>query len=236
MAGSPKISFEGEEQNDLESPSAGSEMSDLDSCRETTMKDRFWQKVKIEKENECWLWLAAKTAKGYGYFWVDSERKSVNAHRVSWEIKNGPVPEGMLVCHNCDTPACVNPEHLFLGTAKDNMDDMVSKDRTKSSLTRAQREDIRTAYKTGAYTQAQLAEEHNVARTTIGHVVNFKVFSDEQYEAAQQPSCAGSVGDTGSVDRDDDFNVVVYPPLDKGSEKLDKDEDKKSDVPWLYGS
>lgn len=92
-----------------------------------TLEERFWTKVDKNGPNGCWLWVANKV-RGYGRVWC-SERNMLLSHRVSWELHNGTIPEGMEVCHSCDNPPCCNPDHLFLGTHKSNMLDMVSKKR-----------------------------------------------------------------------------------------------------------
>lgn len=86
---------------------------------------RFWDNV--QKSPGCWLWTAAKRHKGYGAFNVRGE--NFKAHRLAWELTYGPIPKGMHVCHRCDTPSCVNPTHLFLGTNQDNVADMFQKGR-----------------------------------------------------------------------------------------------------------
>ncbi len=86
---------------------------------------RFWQKV--QKGDGCWEWQGSRNKLGYG---ITSLRgRAIRAHRVSWEIVNGPIPDGLLVCHRCDNPACVRPDHLFLGTQIDNLRDMRTKGR-----------------------------------------------------------------------------------------------------------
>jgi hypothetical protein len=89
-----------------------------------------------ENEAGCHIWTGHVTRRGYGLL-IDGQRSTKvvkrPAHRVSWELHNGPIPDGMSVLHKCDVPACVNPEHLFLGTQADNMRDMDAKGRRKNS-------------------------------------------------------------------------------------------------------
>lgn len=86
---------------------------------------RFWSKV--DKSGECWLWTASLDSAGYGQ--ININRRLVLSHRYSFSLANGPIPPGMLVCHTCDTPRCVRPDHLFLGTHADNAADMCRKGR-----------------------------------------------------------------------------------------------------------
>ena len=88
------------------------------------MRERFWSKV--NKTEGCWLWTGGKNY-GYGQFW--DGRKPQQAHRISWGIHCGPIPDGLWVLHRCDVPSCVNPAHLFLGTHTDNMRDAATKGR-----------------------------------------------------------------------------------------------------------
>lgn len=78
-------------------------------------------------ESGCWIWTGTRLSAGYGV--IRHEGKLVRAHRVSWEMNRGPIPEGKRVLHRCDVPFCVNPAHLFLGTQADNVSDMIAKGR-----------------------------------------------------------------------------------------------------------
>lgn len=87
--------------------------------------ERFWAQVK--RTSACWLWMGQRNHKGYGRLYVNGQ--NVLAHRLSWQMHRGPIPEGKLICHHCDVPGCVNPEHLFVGTYSDNMLDCARKGR-----------------------------------------------------------------------------------------------------------
>jgi hypothetical protein len=90
--------------------------------------ERFWSKVR-KIEGGCWEWIGGKNDEGYGKFNLNRNGGTVNAHRYSYQLNIGPIPKGMLVCHHCDNPSCVNPKHLFLGTAEDNAWDKENKNR-----------------------------------------------------------------------------------------------------------
>lgn len=110
-----------------------------------TIEERFWTKVK--KTDGCWEWQRCLIGSmGYGSFW-DGERKWV-AHRYSYTLHNGPIPEGMCVCHTCDNPKCVNPAHLWIGTKADNNRDKIQKGRY--SLWRAEKAGFKRLWSVGS--------------------------------------------------------------------------------------
>ncbi len=131
----------------------------------------FWSKVdKSAGPDGCWLWLAGKV-QGYGVFTV--KRKMHYAHRLAYEFVIGEIPDGLSVCHHCDTPACVNPAHLFLGDTAANNHDAVSKGRHvhgekchTAKLTAEQVLEIR-AKRAAGMTGTSLAREYGVCSSEI---------------------------------------------------------------------
>ena len=99
------------------------------------LEERFWAKVQVRGPDDCWPWIGSREAAGYGVLYRRStpRRRVYKAHRLSWEIHNGSIPSSLFVCHHCDNPPCVNPVHLFLGTALDNAKDMLAKGRCRVS-------------------------------------------------------------------------------------------------------
>lgn len=94
------------------------------------IEERFW--TKVQKTAGCWLWLGHFDKNGYGQLALPGRRGgTLQAHRFSWQLHNGPIPDGKCVLHKCDNPSCVNPKHLFLGTNYDNWHDMENKGRWK---------------------------------------------------------------------------------------------------------
>lgn len=90
------------------------------------LKQRFWDKVDVKNDEECWEWKASLTIRG-GYGQLTNGRgKLVKAHRLSYEMHHGEVPKGLMVCHKCNNPKCCNPNHLYAGTPKDNWHDTIN--------------------------------------------------------------------------------------------------------------
>lgn len=126
-------------------------------------------------ESGCWLWIGSKTKKGYGGFLrsIEGKNKYFYAHRFIYELANGPIEKGLFCCHHCDTPHCVNPDHIFLGTALDNTRDMIAKGRNKNCkvITEETKNAIRAAYATGKYKQFEIKKTYNLAPQTICKII-----------------------------------------------------------------
>lgn len=128
---------------------------------------------KIEYTDTCWLWRAGKDRWGYGQFRYKGKTRS--AHRIAYKLYVGEIPEGMFVLHKCDNPICVNPKHLFLGTLKDNSQDMVKKGRNNTGkgsakLTKEEVVQIRKSPESGVI----LAKMFRVTPSNISLVRNRK--------------------------------------------------------------
>jgi len=128
-------------------------------------------------ETGCWLWDKYCDKGGYGQAHVNNY--PVRAHRLSYELYRGKIPYGKLVCHTCDVPSCVNPDHLFVGTSLDNVQDMTSKGRRgcphpPCKISESQVKDIRIAYAGGNITQYALAEQYALDQGHISALINYK--------------------------------------------------------------
>ena len=142
----------------------------------STIIDRFWRNV--EKTDGCWNWTAHLNSKGYGRLWA--QRKLWQAHRFSYFITHGPIPDGLFVCHRCDNPRCVRPSHLFLGTCLDNSQDMSKKGRaawgekcSHSKLRQIDVENIRNLHAEGI-SVAQIAQRYGMSRQQIYNIIDRK--------------------------------------------------------------
>src|SRR3990167_298323 len=141
---------------------------------------RFWSKVNKGTNNECWMWNGSKDREGYGsvYRWENRKRIYITkAHRYSWALTNGSIPDGLKVLHHCDNPSCVNPSHLFIGTQSDNMKEMYNKNRANNRgsanpnthFSEAEIISMRGNYKRGD--AASLAKKYNVHIDTIYNII-----------------------------------------------------------------
>jgi hypothetical protein len=147
---------------------------------------QFEQRYIPEPNTGCWLWTASLQGDGYGAVYPDGRRgKQWRAHRLAYVLFRGDIPEGMHVLHRCDTPACVNPDHLFLGTELDNSRDKMAKERDglvgerngRAKLTRTKVEEIRARRKTGV-SQRELGEEFGVTQTTVSAIMRGVLWRD----------------------------------------------------------
>lgn len=139
------------------------------------LAEKFWEKVNISGPNDCWNWFAkAKTDFGYGRM-THGRGVHLKSHRISWFLTNGEIPAGMCVCHKCDNPACCNPNHLFLGTKKDNSQDMKAKNRMVLPPVKAGEKHHNSKIpssdlpyvRSGVLTRRQFAKKYGVSYQTI---------------------------------------------------------------------
>jgi hypothetical protein len=148
--------------------------------RKRQLSERFWEKVL--KTDSCWLWIAGHNSAGYG--WFNIAGKCNLAHRAAWELSVGSIPEGLDVLHRCDIPACVNPDHLFLGTQLENIADMRQKGRGRAGVGERHRSAkyteafirlVRQLHANGASTK-QLAGQFGVNPSTMYDILVCKTW------------------------------------------------------------
>jgi hypothetical protein len=127
-------------------------------------EQRFWSRVSKPAGTSCWIWTGKPKPNGYGQIHMGPGRGSMQAHCVSYLLHRGVIPEGCQVLHSCDNRACVNPDHLSLGTHHDNMADMVAKDRQAKKLTAEQVSVIRRS----ELTEREIAPMFCISRSHVG--------------------------------------------------------------------
>ena len=143
-----------------------------------TLEERFWSKVNKNGEGGCWIWTSATNTDGYGKFELDY--KMIAAHRLSFELFNGPIPRGKYICHRCNRRNCVNPDHIYAGTQRQNVDDMLRDDRhsngAKRRLTGQEVAEIRSSAASGIPFKV-LCEQFDRTFLTISRIVNGHAYS-----------------------------------------------------------
>jgi hypothetical protein len=162
----------------------------MDGLDESTIA-RFWSRVDRRGPDECWEWTAHTQSKGYGMMWAG--KSEVLAHRISWLIEFGNIPDGLLVCHHCDNRICCNPAHLFLGTPADNSRDMVVKHRARgrsrwgeenqnAKLTREQVVMMRAMSLDHTVSGVSLAKRFSITKTNVYAILANKAWHDDEYD------------------------------------------------------
>ncbi len=145
--------------------------------KKLSLKERLMQRIK-KNEKGCWEWQGSIAKGRYPYGFISTSDGLQNTHRVAWKLFRGSIPRGMLVCHTCDNPRCCNPDHLFVGTQKDNLDDRKRKGRTltgqrhpNSAITDSLAEQLRKEFDGVRGSIRRLSEKHGITSDVVRNVV-----------------------------------------------------------------
>jgi len=159
-----------------------------------TIEERFWAMVR--KSDGCWAWTGSLNGKGYGQIATKRGSRPLLSHRLSWEIHFGPISNGMCVCHKCDNPSCVRPDHLFLGTITDNDKDRDEKGRTEkgdrhhnATLTAALVIECRRRYWIDGVLLRQLSSEMGVTVGALGQAIRGETWQHVPFD----PECLAAM-------------------------------------------
>ena len=154
------------------------------------LSERLFSRVS-KQPSGCWDFTGSRNRRGYGSIYSHDHRKHIRAHRASWYLSHGEVPPGVLVCHKCDNPSCVNPEHLFLGTRRDNVRDMLEKgrsfdrraamigERRAAKLNWEKVREIRRLAENGCHVKT-LAQEYGVTPANIRAILRGKTWVETE--------------------------------------------------------
>lgn len=202
---------------------------------------RFWKYVNKQSGiivpyvgTECWVWTSALVSKGYGVLHVLSPHKDRYAHRISYRLAYGEFDESLMVLHRCDVMNCVRPDHLFLGTPKDNMADMYAKGRGRKALyetlTQQERDKIRCDFALWDGTAADFAEHKgmgiHILTTIIGDMAEVKrsVLQEEKSRAIASEYDTGVYSMTELADKWDNDIVIIHRAVAKYLSKERREE------------
>lgn len=146
----------------------------LGQKKNTPLSKRFFDKVMPEPNTGCWLWIGAINESSYGSMRVN--KKTLLAHRISFELHSRPIPKGKLVLHRCDNSLCVNPAHLYIGTDSDNTKDKLLRGRMNSKLSFALSKEIISNYSEGLLSQKDIGVKYGVSQTLISQIIRGKIW------------------------------------------------------------
>lgn len=158
--------------------------NDIEIHHHGPAEKRFNEQYERDSESGCWIWTGTRHEHGYGQIGVDG--KTIGAHRYSYKLHNGEIPDGAFICHKCHNPPCVNPDHLYAGDAETNAQDAVDNGDwprltgEKSPGSKLNREtviEIRNVYREGNSTVSELADSYDVSTGTISRAINGKAWA-----------------------------------------------------------